>query len=296
MYHAVTEISKKLLAQGLDDDSWHWDWTTLGTLGNERGKIIGAKVVAKSEGVWAADPIVEATVRLSHELGLPVRIESRVKSGQKLKPGQEVCAWSGPAGMVLALERPFLNLASYVCGVATATRTLVDVAEKVSKDRPRITSTRKTLPGYRDLAVHGVIAGGGHSHRVSLSGGVLIKENHIAAAGGIARAIAGARSVAPHGLKVEIEVRSIGELQQAIDGKADGVLLDNFTPAQVDEAVALIGKTAPTLFVEVSGGVNESNIGSYVRPGVHVISSGSLTHTVKAVDLSLLVDGLAALA
>ncbi len=294
MYHAVTELSKKLLAQGLDDDSWHWDWTTLGTLGDERGKIIGAKVVAKSEGVWAADPIVSAIEQLSAQYDLPIRIRTLVKAGQQLKPGTVVCEWSGPAGMVLALERPFLNLASYVCGVATSTRKLVDAvgAVKTSADRPRVTSTRKTLPGYRDLAVHGVLSGGGYAHRVSLSGGVLIKENHIAAAGGIAPAVKGARGIAPHGLKIETEVRSIDELKQAIDASADGVLLDNFSPEMVDEALALVKKMGKPLFVEVSGGVNEQNIAGYVKSGVHVISSGSLTHTVKAVDLSLLVNGL----
>ncbi len=295
MYHAVTELSKKLLAQGLEDDSWHWDWTTLGTLGDERGKTIGAKVVAKSEGVWAADPIVTATERISTQYGLPIQIKTLAKPGQMLKPGMVVCEWSGPAGMVLALERPFLNLASYVCGVATSTRKLVDAVSsvKTGSDLPRVTSTRKTLPGYRDLAVHGVLSGGGYAHRVSLSGGVLIKENHIAAAGGIAAAVKGARGIAPHGLKVEIEVRSLNELKQAIDASADGVLLDNFNPDLVDEALALVKKMGKALFVEVSGGVNEENISGYVKPGVHVISSGSLTHTVKAVDLSLLVNGLA---
>jgi len=296
MYHAVAPLAKKLLSQGLEDDSWQWDWTTIGTLGGDREKNVTAQVIAKESGIWAADPIVAATQALSSELGMPIRIESSVKDGQLLKSGQVTTRWSGPAMMVLALERPFLNLASYVSGVSTATHALTSVIAQCTQGwkqvAPRVTSTRKTLPGYRDLAVHGVLAGGGFSHRVSLSGGVLIKENHIAAAGGIAPAVRGARSAAPHGLKIEIEVTSLDELQQAIAAGADGVLLDNFTPEQVTQALSQIQAAGSPLFVEVSGGITLQNLPRYVQPGVQVISAGSLTHTVKALDLSLLIHGL----
>jgi nicotinate-nucleotide pyrophosphorylase (carboxylating) len=166
------------------------------------------------------------------------------------------------------------------------------VREACPKRPPRVTSTRKTLPGYRDIAIASVLAGGGHSHRVSLSSGVLIKENHIAAAGGIAGAIAGAREIAPHGLRVEVEVRDEDELQQALAAHADGVLLDNFKPEQIRKALTIIdqAKLSQHVLVEVSGGIHEGNICEYSIEGVDVISVGSLTHSVKATDLSLLLE------
>jgi nicotinate-nucleotide pyrophosphorylase (carboxylating) len=131
------------------------------------------------------------------------------------------------------------------------------------------------------------LIGGAHPHRYNLSGGLLIKENHIAAAGSIAAAVTNARSVAPHLLKIEIEVKNVVELKEAISAGAEVIMLDNFSPDQVREAVKL--KTPHTLF-EVSGGINESNIDQYLIEGLDVISVGSITHSVKSIDLSLLVD------
>jgi nicotinate-nucleotide pyrophosphorylase (carboxylating) len=224
-------------------------------------------------------------------MGEPLTLKAQLEDGRSFKPGDVLVALKGPARTLLALERPFLNLASYVSGIATRTQGLVKlVHSECPKRPPRVTSTRKTLPGYRDIAVYGVIAGGGHAHRTSLSGGVLIKENHVAAAGGIARAIEGVREVAPHGLKIETEVRDLKELSQALSAGAEGVLLDNFTPQLVKEALRLIDKQPSRPVVEVSGGLSEENIASYAIEGVDVLSVGSLTHSVTAVDLSLLVE------
>lgn len=283
---------KELFSKGLQDDGWPWDWTTLGTL-KDPTKKIRAKVVAKAEGVWAANGLIEAINEHPEARSGNVRlvVQSQVEDGAALKKGVTVCAWEGPAGVLLAFERPFLNLASYVSGIATRTRRLVEVVEKACpKNTPRITSTRKTLPGYRDLGIYGVMAGGGYAHRVSLSGGILIKENHIASAGGIAQAVKGAQSVAPHGLKVEIEVRSEKELLEALEVQADIVMLDNFSPEAVQSALRTVAGTSKRPVVEVSGGLNESNIARYAIPGVDILSVGSLTHSVQAVDLSLLVE------
>ncbi len=295
-YHGHSVLWKELLASGLREDGWPWDWTSLGTGDAQQARIIGARIVAKSEGVWAGSGAIPATNSLSVEMGGPADIvTAKVKDGAKFRPGDTLVEWRGPARLVLAYERPFLNLVSYVSGIATTTDRFVSRVRKACPDRtPRVTSTRKTLPGYRDLALQGVQAGGGHLHRVSLSGGVLIKENHVAAAGGIAEAIAGARAVAPHLLKVEIEVRNDAELSQALDAGADGVLLDNFSSEQVRKAVQKVesfarGGRRP--FVEVSGGLSEDTIASYAIVGVDVLSVGSLTHSVKQVDLSLLVEG-----
>jgi nicotinate-nucleotide pyrophosphorylase (carboxylating) len=279
---------KAHLRQGLEDDGWQWDWTTLGTLKRPEQRV-RAKIVAKAPGTWAGNELLTALEQVSAELGQPIRTRALCDDGQRVKPRDVVARWEGPARVLLALERPFLNLAQYASGVATQTSLLVDAVRKAARGfpAPRVTSTRKTLPGYRDLAIYGVRAGGGHSHRVSLSGGVLIKENHIAAAGGIPRAVQGVRAQAPHGLKLEVEVRNAKELQQALDAGAEAVLLDNFSPEQVRAAIRQIG--GRDVVVEVSGGVNAANIGRYVMKGVDLISSGSLTHSVTALDLSLLV-------
>jgi nicotinate-nucleotide pyrophosphorylase (carboxylating) len=272
----------RLLARGLEEDGHPWDWTAMGALGPRLSRRMRARVVARSAGVWAAAGLVEELRRL----GLDAR--SPLKDGARVRPGAVVARIAGPAGEVLAAERPFLNLAAYAGGIATATRELVDIARRACpRGTPRITSTRKILPAYRDLAIHAVQAGGGHSHRVSLSGGVLIKENHVAAAGSIARAVEGARARAPHGLKIEVEVRTLAELRAAARAGADAVLLDNFTPAQVRAGVREAGRA----LVEVSGGLTAGNLASYAIPGVHVLSVGSLTHTVRSLDLSLLAEG-----
>jgi nicotinate-nucleotide pyrophosphorylase (carboxylating) len=251
--------------------------------------VVRACIVAKSSGVWVGQALASAVARVS---GISL-ITEILPDGSVVGPGAIVAKWEGPVHWVLALERPALNLAAFASGIATQTSRLVEIVRSAGlKNPPRVTSTRKTLPGYRDLSIAGVIAGGGHPHRVSLSGGVLIKENHIAAAGGIAGAVRGARAVAPHGLRVEVEVRNLVELQQALDAGADAVLLDNFTPPLVGDALRAIALHANSrVTVEVSGGISEANILGYVQEGVHVISVGSLTHTVKPLDLSLLVEG-----
>jgi nicotinate-nucleotide pyrophosphorylase (carboxylating) len=295
-YHGHSGLWKELLQTGLREDGWQWDWTTLGTVGAAKGKaILRANVVAKSTGVWAASGLVAALNSVAREFGATKDLATTaLRDGDRFNPRDVLAEWKGPSRLVLALERPFINLASYVSGIATQTDELVMLVTKACPKRtPRVTSTRKTLPAYRDLGVLGVQAGGGHSHRVSLSGGVLIKENHIAAAGSIAKAVAGTRAVAPHGLKIEIEVRSLKELSQAIAAQAEGVLLDNFTPAQVREALKLITASGVKIVVEVSGGLNAENIAGYAIPGVDVLSVGSLTHSVKSSDFSLLVEGIA---
>lgn len=274
-----------LLRKGLEEDGWPLDWTARGTLVKAgAAKPVKAEIVVKSEGVWSADGLVA----VANEFG--VKIRGKYADGDWMKKKTVACTWEGPADLVLALERPFLNLAAYASGISTKTHDLVKrVKRACPKQTPRVTSTRKILPAYRDVAILAVMAGGGVSHRVNLSGGVLIKENHIAAAGGIAAAIDGARRVAPHGLKIETEVRDLNELAQALAARADGVLLDNFTPAQIKQAVKLCQKETRDIVIEASGGLDETNIAKYAIPGVHVLSVGSLTHSVKITDLSLLV-------
>jgi nicotinate-nucleotide pyrophosphorylase (carboxylating) len=284
MYHILTQLWMELLHQGFAEDGSLWDWSSLGLVTDR----IKAQVVAKSDGVWAAETLV-----LAVEQSFPgIDARSLLNDGAKFKRGQVLVELKGDFKFLIALERPFLNLAAYVSGIATATQETVDAVRLACPEQtPRVTLTRKTLPGYRDLAIHAVRLGGGHPHRVSLSGGVLIKENHIAAAGSMERAVAGARASAPHGLKIEVEVRNRDELKQALLIGVDGVMLDNFSSDEVSSAVQWLHSRQSHLFIEVSGGLNLQNVAHYALPGVDVLSVGSLTHSVQCVDLSFLVDG-----
>ncbi|OFZ81861.1 MAG: nicotinate-nucleotide diphosphorylase (carboxylating) [Bdellovibrionales bacterium RIFOXYD1_FULL_53_11] len=289
-----------LLKKGMNEDVWNMDWTTIGCLGRAGAKKqVKARIISKAGGIWACAGLKDAIEGCSAAFGMLLEAKNTLEDGQRFKAGQVVMYWAGSARMVLAMERSALNLAQYACGIATATAELTDIVartwKKYSKtaktSAPRVTATRKTLPFYRDLAIHSVVCGGGRSHRVNLAGGVLVKENHIAAAGGIAGAVKGARAAAPHGLKIEVEVRNQIELQQAVEAGADAVLLDNFKAAQVKKAIVFLKTAAPGVLVEASGGINDRNIQSFVLPGVDVISCGGLTHSVRAVDFTLLVDG-----
>jgi nicotinate-nucleotide pyrophosphorylase (carboxylating) len=294
MYHEQTDLSpnlgpdlwKNLLYAGLKDDGYLWDWTSIGTTKNPSQQLT-AKIIGKSEGLWAAEGLVDTLKTIP---GF-TKAKSLLKNGKKFKPGTPLVSLTASSRELLAFERPFLNLAAYVSGIATQTNHFVKIIQEACPVKtPRLTLTRKTLPFYRDVAIQGVLAGGGYPHRVSLSGGILIKENHIVAAGSLLKAIQGVRAIAPHGLKIEIEVRSEKELKDALTGKAEGVLLDNFSPSQIRSALKIINKTSQNIFVEVSGGLTEKNIADYAIQGVDVLSVGALTHSVKAVDLSLLVD------
>ncbi len=289
--NALIPAWKKWLSIGLEEDSAGFDWTARATArarGAEAETHIRASLVAKAPGIWAGALGLRALSLLSAEHGLPLEIEELVRDGEELKPGQTVCTWHGTQEAIVTFERTFINLASYTSGIATQTAELVRVVRAAPlASPPRITPTRKTLPGYRDLAIQSALIGGAHPHRFNLAGGLLLKENHIAAAGSVSGAISNAREVIPHLLKVEIEVKNLLELKEAIAAGAEVIMLDNFDPALIRQAVLLKPKTG--VVFEVSGGINASNLDRYLIEGIDVISVGSLTHSVKALDLSLLV-------
>jgi nicotinate-nucleotide pyrophosphorylase (carboxylating) len=286
----------------LEEDQWHWDWTTRGSLADAgaRNRIRTARIVAKSSGVWAADGLDRAIVDLAALEGFKLECRNALANGAPFMPGDILTRWQGPAHALLIFERVFLNLASWTSGIATRTRRSVDLLDQAWKAlgsppgviKPRLTATRKTLPGFRDLSVQAVMAGGGSSHRTSLAGGVLIKENHVAAAGGISAAVAGVRAVSPHGLLVEIEVRNHPELEEALAQKVECIMLDNFRPEEVRSALQFIERSGIPRkpVIEVSGGITDESIASYVVPGVDIISSGGLTHSVNSSDFSMLID------
>lgn len=290
---------RNLIRAGLQEDGWPWDWTTQGSLKDPLKKV-KAQLIAKAPGVWAGSALIHSLNSVAKELADTSTghflAKAHLADGSRVRPGQRVAEWSGSATLVMALERPFLNLAQYASGIATATDELVcSVRKGCPKFTPRVTSTRKTLPFYRDLALYALQAGGGYAHRVSLSGGVLIKENHIASAGSIARAVQGVRAVAPHSLKIEVEVRDLQELDQALAAQVEVIMLDNFSVEDTKRAVQVVDSIfAPGSpgrpVLEVSGGLNSKNIGKYAMRGVDILSVGALTHSVQALDLSLLVQ------
>ncbi len=207
--------------------------------------------------------------------------DREVFDGVRLAPGQVVAVLRGNARQLLACERVLLNFLQHLSGVATLTRQFVAA---VQGTRARILDTRKTLPGWRALDKYAVTCGGGVNHRADLSAGVLIKNNHIRLAGGVAAALRRALENRDAGMAVEIEVRTAEELETALAGGAQRILLDNMTPEQVRAAVAA---TAGRAELEVSGGVNLATVRAYADTGVDFISVGALTHSAPAVDLAM---------
>lgn len=289
--NALIQTWKKWIALGLEEDSTSFDWTARATA-RARGKSantdIEAQLIAKAEGVWAGELGLKALEILGTEMGMRIQIDEFAKNGDRLSPKQKICSWRGSSEAIVTFERTLINLASYTSGIATETAKYVAMAKaKGLKTTPRITPTRKTLPGYRDLAIESTLIGGAHPHRFNLAGGLLLKENHIAAAGSIKAAVAHAREVIPHLLKIEIEVKNLVELKEAILSGAEVIMLDNFSPDLVKEAIRV--KPQHGVAFEVSGGITLQTLDTYLLEGVDVISVGSLTHSVKALDLSLLV-------
>ncbi len=280
------------MAIGLEEDSASFDWTARAASqarGSSNEKECTATLISKDTGIWAGETGLRALAILSHEMGSPIKIQNFVKNGESVSPKQEICTWTGTADSIVTFERTYINLASYVSGIATQTHQFIKkVNAKNFKNPPRITATRKTLPGYRELAIQATLLAGAHPHRFNLSGGMLLKENHIAAAGGIAKAVKNARQVVPHVLKIEIEVRNLDELKEAITAGAEVIMLDNFTPSLIQQAMPL--KPSSGVTYEASGGINLSNLDSYLIEGLDVISVGSITHSITALDLSLLMN------
>jgi nicotinate-nucleotide pyrophosphorylase (carboxylating) len=211
-----------------------------------------------------------------------VAVHVEREDGARLAAGDTALTLTGPARSLLGGERVALNFVQRLSGVATLTRKFVDALPPGSPTR--IVDTRKTTPGLRALERYAVRCGGGHNHREDLSTAVLIKDNHVAAAGGIGPAIERARERSPHTNRIECEVDSLEQLKAALEQRADVVLLDNFDDAQVEQALRLIGGRA---IVEVSGGISLARVTQLARLGVDVISVGALTHSAPAIDLGL---------
>jgi nicotinate-nucleotide pyrophosphorylase (carboxylating) len=239
---------------------------------------VEAAIVARGEGVIAG---LDAALLAFELLDPAIAIERLCADGAAVGRGAVVARLRGQARAVLAAERTALNLLCHLCGVATATRALV---EAVSGYKAKIVCTRKTTPGLRALEKAAVRAGGGANHRFGLDDAMLIKDNHIALAGGVRPALERARRQAGHLVKIEIEVDTLDQLAEVLAEGADAVLLDNMPPARLRQAVAMVDGRMAT---EASGGVDLETVAAIAETGVDVISVGALTHSALALDLGL---------
>ncbi len=278
----MLEEIRNNVSQALAEDIGTGDLTAL--LVPER-QTLTADVVTREKAVLCGTQWFE---RCFQVLSPDVRIQWFAGDGDLFAAQQSICRVSGNARAVLTAERSALNFMQMLSAVATQTR---QYADAIAGTQAVIVDTRKTLPGLRLAQKYAVRCGGGVNHRLGLYDGVLIKENHIAAAGGIRQVLEKARAIAPQNVFIQIEVESLQELQTALDAGAVMVLLDNFTLAQLSEAVALrahhAGRTGRTVILEASGNIGLDTVRGVAETGVDRISIGSLTKNIRAVDLSM---------
>jgi nicotinate-nucleotide pyrophosphorylase (carboxylating) len=241
-------------------------------------RTIRAQLIVREPAVLCGGPWFDAVMRLAHPA---IRVEWLATEGEAISPGQVVCRLQGPARGVLTGERTAMNFLQLLSGVATQTRRFVDAVAAVPGNRSRILDTRKAIPGLRLAQKYAVRTGGGTNNRMGLFDAILIKENHIAAAGGIAQAL---REALRGGVPVQIEVETIAQMEQAIDAGARSILLDNFDIAGLARAVQVNAGRAE---LEASGGVTLPAVAAIAATGVDRISIGSLTKDVRAIDYSM---------
>ncbi|HXX79027.1 MAG TPA: carboxylating nicotinate-nucleotide diphosphorylase, partial [Ktedonobacteraceae bacterium] len=270
--------------KALAEDGAEADVTTLSTVPIEQKTQ--ASIISRQSGVIAGLSVAVATF---HELDEQVSVEMLVEDGRVVQPGQVLAHISGPARSVLSAERVALNFLGHLSGIATLTAQCVRALEGTEA---RILDTRKTAPGLRSLEKEAVRLGGGQNHRFNLSDGVLIKDNHIKAAGGIAQAISLARRYAPHLLKIEVECETLIEVQEALGAGADVILLDNMPVDMTRNAVEYVRRTSPKVLIEASGniGTNQAKLAAVAATGVDFISLGAITHSAPQFDVSLEFD------
>jgi len=270
----------ELLRRALAEDLGQGDITTAATVAPEqagRARII----VKEPEMVLAGGFLLLPLFELA---GAEPRIKSLAVEGARLRAGDTLGEIEGKLAALLIGERTALNFIQLLSGIATLTRQFVAAVEGT---RARIVDTRKTHPGLRALEKYAVRIGGGHNHRFGLDSGVLIKENHIAAAGSVTAALKRARAAAPHTFRIEIECESLAQVKEALGAGADAILLDNMTLDDVRKARAMAGEK---ILLEVSGGVSLETVGAIAATGVDIISAGALTHSARAVDISMRIE------
>ncbi|MBR3750518.1 MAG: carboxylating nicotinate-nucleotide diphosphorylase [Clostridia bacterium] len=265
-----------LILGALKEDITSEDITTSSVMRQyQRGEV---ELICKQDGIIAG---LEVFRRVFELLDASTTVEFFVKDGDRVKKGQRLGVVSGDIRVLLSGERTALNYLQRMSGIATYTRAIVDMLEGTGT---KLLDTRKTTPGMRIFEKYAVKVGGGYNHRFNLSDGILLKDNHIGAAGGVKEAVAMAREYAPFVRKIEIEVESLEMLNEALEAGADIIMLDNMSIEDMKEAVKLCAGRAQT---ECSGNVTKENIERLAGIGVDYISSGALTHSAPILDLSL---------
>jgi nicotinate-nucleotide pyrophosphorylase (carboxylating) len=269
-----------LLKRALQEDLGQGDITTAATVAP--GQAGRARITVKDERiVFCGGPIIEPVFAMA---GAEPKITALAAEGQELCRGAAAVEVEGGLAGLLIGERTALNFLQLMSGIATTTRQFVNA---VAGTRARIVDTRKTHPGLRAIEKYAVRTGGGFNHRFGLDSGVLIKENHIAAAGSVTSALEKARRLAPHTLRIEIECETLDQVEEALKAGAEAILLDNMSLDDIRRARELAGER---VILEVSGGVTLATVRAIAETGVDLISVGALTHSAKAVDLSMRIE------
>lgn len=269
-------IIDDIIKRALIEDMPFGDITTDSLISEE--SISRAQLIAKQDGVIAG---IDIAGRVFGFLDTTVIFTKMVDDGEKVKNGDLIAEIEGKTRALLKGERTALNILQRLSGIASKTNSFYEVIRDIPVS---IADTRKTIPGLRILEKYAVKAGGGSNHRSSLSDGVLIKDNHITAAGTIKNAIESARKSIPHTVKIEVETESLDQVKQALDAKADIIMLDNMSIEMMKQAVTIINGKA---LVEASGNISIHNVKQVALTGVDIISVGGLTHSVKAMDISM---------
>jgi nicotinate-nucleotide pyrophosphorylase (carboxylating) len=262
----------------LNEDIGRGDITTQSIV--MRSQSARGRFIAKEAMVVAG---LEAAEAVFSTLDSQQQIEAFVSDGDEVEAGKVIARTSGFADVLLAGERLALNLMQRLSGIATLTRQFVRAVEGTNA---QIVDTRKTTPGLRMLEKYAVLTGGGRNHRFGLDDGVLIKDNHVALAGGVATAVGRARKSVGHLHKIEVEVSKERDLREAVEAGADILLLDNLSPDETRRMVEIARTLSPNVLLESSGGITLENVRAYAEAGVDLISVGALTHSARAVDIS----------
>jgi len=266
----------KILQNALREDIGTGDLTVMATIPEDT--VTRAVIHVKEDGVVAGLPVAARVFGL---LSPEVVFNPRKNDGDPVGRGDIIAELNGPARAILTGERVALNILQRLSAIATRTHKIAGI---LADYKTIVVDTRKTTPGLRMLEKYAVRVGGGRNHRFGLYDGILIKDNHIKVAGGVQKAVMLAKQKAPHTIKVEVEVETLAGVEEALAAGADIIMLDNMDLPQVREAVGIIAGRAP---VEVSGGITEDRVRDLAEAGVDIISMGALTHSVKALDISL---------
>ncbi len=279
-------ITEQLIELALTEDLIATDYTTDAVCGG-KNTVSRGSLVAKADLVLCGQNVFQYIVEKVQNRAFgafePVTAEFLREDGESVKKGDKLAIFSGSTDILLKAERTALNFLQNLSGIATQTRRMADLLGSKIK----VVNTRKVPAGMRELAHYAVRCGGGFSHRFNLGGGVMIKDNHIAAAGSISKAVGLCRDFAPHTLKIEVEVTNLDEVREALGAGADILMLDNMSHDMMKEACAIIGDRA---LIEISGNVTVETVEQIRDLNVQFVSSGSLTHSVRAADISMLFE------